>query len=115
MKKPIKSRQRELRQIHLIANAAGTALTGLDSSDGNISMTDTATGIKTIELGNSGFASADYSVQVTVGTAATVVDTIAITDANTFVITTVAAGDGTTDTDAICFITVTGCDVTDRY
>lgn len=101
--------------INLIANAAGTALTGLDSSDTNITMTDTATGIKTIELGSSGFASADYSVQVTCATPDTIVDSIAITDANTFVITTVDATDGTTDKDAIVHILVIGSDVTDRY
>ena len=100
--------------INLIANAAGTALTGLDALDPNISMTDTATGIKTIELGASGFASADYAVHVTVHTA-DVVANVSITDANTFVITTIDTATGLTDTDAICHILVIGSDVTDRY
>ena len=115
MKRSIKSKQRQVRMINLIANAAGTALTGLDASDPNISMTDTNTGIKTIELGASGFASADYIVQVTCATADCIVDSVAITDANTFVITTVDATDGTTDKDSIVHITVFGSDVTDRY
>ena len=115
MKRSIKSRQRSMRQIHLIANAAGTALSGLDSTDTNITMTDTATGIKTIELGASGFASADYIVQVTVATADVSVGLINIVDANTFAITTIDTATGLTDTDAICHITVTGSDVTDRY
>ena len=114
MKRSIKSNQRKLKVINLIANAAGTALTGLDSSDQNISMTDTGTGVKTIELGSSGFASADYIVQVTTATADTVAQ-VSITDVNTFVINTFDSTDGTTAKDAICHITVFGSDVTDRY
>ena len=114
MQRPVKSHQRGMRIINLIANAAGTALTGLDSSDPNISMTDTGTGVKTIELGSSGFASADYVVQVTTATADSHAE-VSITDVNTFVVNTFDTGDGTTAKDAICHITVYGSDVTDRY
>lgn len=103
-----------MRLISLVANAAGTALSGLDSSDSNISMTDTGTGVKTIELGSSGFASADYSVVVTTATADTVAQ-VSITDANTFVVNTFDSTDGTTAKDAICHILVIGSDVSDRY
>lgn len=99
--------------ISLIANAAGTALTGLDSSNPHISMTDTGTGVKTIELGASGFASADYSVIVTTATADSVAQ-VSITDVNTFVVSTFDSTDGTTAKDAICHILIIGSDVTDR-
>lgn len=111
MKRSIKSEQREVRQLHLIANAAGTALTGLDAK--KATMADTATGIKTITLDDA-FAAADYSVQVTVHTA-DVVANVSITNSSTFVITTIDTATGLTDTDAICHITVTGCDIADRY
>jgi flavoprotein len=97
--------------IAFIANAAGTALTGLDST--KITMTDTGTGVKTIELGSNGFASADYIVVVTTATADTVAQ-VAITDANTFVINTFDCTDGTTAKDAICHVLVIGSDVADR-
>ena len=87
MRRSVESRQRKTRIISLIANAAGTALTGLDASDPQISMTDTGTGVKTIELGESGFASADYSVVVTTATADSVAQ-VSITDSNTFVVNT---------------------------
>ena len=112
MKRSIKSKQRSVRQLHFTANAAGTALSGLDSLQASIA--DTATGIKTITLSEA-FASADYVVQVTCGTADTIVDSVVLTNSGTFVITTVDATDGTTDKDAICFISVTGSDVSDRY
>ena len=111
MKRSVKSEQREVRQLHFIANAAGTALTGLDAK--KVSMADTAAGIKTITL-DTAFASADYSVQVTVHTA-DVVANVSITNSSVFVITTIDTATGLTDTDAICHVTVTGSDVTDRY
>ena len=114
MKRSIESKQRKVRQIALIANAAGTALTGLDSLNSDISMTDTGTGVKTIALGSSGFASADYCVIVTTATADSVAQ-VSITDANTFVINTFDSTDGTTAKDAICHILVIGSDVSDRY
>lgn len=97
--------------LTFIANAAGTALTGLDAL--KVSMTDTGTGVKTIELGVNGFASADYSVLVTTATADTVAQ-VSITDSNTFVINTFDSTDGTTAKDAICHVLVIGSDVTAR-
>jgi len=111
MKRSIKSGQRSVRQLHLIANAAGTALTGLDSL--KASMADTGTGVKTITL-DEAFASADYVVQVTTATADTCAQ-VAITSAGVFVVNTFDSTDGTTAKDAICHISVTGSDVSDRY
>ena len=113
MLRSIKSKQRLTRIISLVANAAGTALTGLDSKDPNISMTDTGAGVKTIELGSSGFADTNYSVIVTTATADSHAE-VSITDANTFVVNTFDTGDGTTAKDAICHILVIGSDTADR-
>jgi len=112
MKRSIKSGQRETRFLAFIANAAGTALSGLDAL--KVTMTDTGTGVKTIELGANGFASSDYVVMVTTATADTVAQ-VSITDKNTFVINTFDCTDGTTAKDAICHVLVIGSDVTDRY
>ena len=112
MLRSIKSAQRKLRSLHFKCSADGTALSGLDSK--KVSLTDTGTGVKTIELGSNGFASADYIVQVTVSTADSVAQ-ISITDANTFVINTFDAGDGTTAKDAECHVSVIGSDIKDRY
>lgn len=112
MNRSIKSGQRQVRQLHFVANAAGTALSGLDAL--KVSLTDTGTGVKTIELGSNGFASADYIVQVTTATADTVAQ-VSITDANTFVINTFDSTDGTTAKDAICHVSVIGSDVSDRF
>jgi len=114
MKRSIESGQRKVKVICLVANAAGTALTGLDASNPDISMTDTGTGVKTIELGASGFASADMCVSVTTATADSVAQ-VAVTDANTIVVSTFDSTDGTTAKDAICHIMIIGSDVTDRY
>jgi hypothetical protein len=107
----VKSRQRKVRQVHIIANAAGTALTGLDSNQA--SMADTGTGVKTITL-DKAFASADYIVQVTTATADSHAE-VSITSAGVFVVNTFDTGDGTTAKDAICHISVYGSDVSDRY
>ena len=112
MKRSIKSEQREVRQLHFIANAAGTELSGIDAL--KVSMVDTGTGIKTITL-DKPFGAADYTIQVTVGTADCIVDSVVITNASTFAITTVDATDGTTDKDAICHISVIGSDIAARY
>jgi hypothetical protein len=112
MKRSIKSGQRSVRTLAFICNAAGTAVTGLDSL--KVSMTDTGTGVKTIELGSYGFASSDYIVVVTTATADSHAE-VSITDADTFVINTFDTGDGTTAKDAICHVLVIGSDVTDRY
>lgn len=111
MLRSISGHQRKMRMIAFIANAAGTSLSGLDAT--KVSMTDTGTGVKTIELGSNGFAAADYVVIVTTATADTVAQ-VAITDANTFVINTFDSTDGTTAKDAICHVLVIGSDVTDR-
>ena len=111
MRRSVESAQRKVRMIAFIANAAGTALSGLDST--KITMTDTGTGVKTIELGRNGFADDDYVVIVTTATADTVAQ-VSITDANTFVINTFDCTDGTTAKDAICHVLVIGSDVTDR-
>lgn len=112
MERSIKSGQRQTRMLAFIANAAGTALSGLDAL--KVTMTDTGTGVKTIELGANGFADDDYVVLVTTATADTVAQ-VSITDANTFVINTFDCTDGTTAKDAICHVLVIGSDVTDRY
>lgn len=101
-----------MRLLTFIANAAGTALSGLDAL--KVTMTDTGTGVKTIELGSNGFADDDYSVIVTTASADTVAQ-VEITDKNTFIIKTFDSTDGTTAKDAICHVLVIGSDVTDRY
>ena len=112
MQRSVKSGQRSVRIISFIANAAGTALTGLDKN--KVTMTDTNTGIKTIELGASAFgSSADYSVIVTTATADSVAQ-VSITDLNTFVINTFDSTDGTTAKDAICHVLVIGSDIEER-
>lgn len=97
--------------LAFIANAAGTALSGLDALQ--VSMTDTSTGVKTIELGSSGFADDDYVVVVTTASADTVAQ-VSITDSNTFVINTFDSTDGTTAKDAICHVLVIGSDSVGR-
>ena len=111
MKRSIESEQRKVRQLHFVANAAGTALTGLDAF--KVSMADTGTGVKTITL-DTGFAASDYVVQVTTATADTVAQ-VAITSASVFVVNTFDSTDGTTAKDAVCHVSVTGSDVSDRY
>jgi hypothetical protein len=105
IRRSIKSQEPRVKIISFTANAAGTALTGVDAL--NVSMTDTGPGVKTIELGSKGFADDDYQVQVTLGTADTLVH-VEITDANTFVVKTFDLADGTTAQDAICHITAIG-------
>ena len=109
MKRSIKSNQREVTQLHIIVNAAGTVVSGLDQYQA--SCTDTSVGVKTIELDE---ALQDMVVQVTLGTAGIAPPKVTITDSDTFVVETFALADGTTATDAICHITVTGSRVTDR-
>ena len=111
MQRSIQSAQRKVRQLHFVANAAGTALTGLDAAQ--VSMADTGTGVKTITL-DTAFASSDYVVQVTTATADTHAE-VSITSSSVFVVNTFDATDGTTAKDAICHITVTGSDISDRY
>lgn len=112
MERSLKSFQRGVRTLNFICNAAGTALSGLDAL--KVSMTDTGTGVKTIELGSNGFASADYIVQLTDATTG-VASEVSITDANTFVINQFDRATGATPTDGIVHVTVIGSVVTDRY
>jgi hypothetical protein len=111
MKRSIESGQRSVRILSFICNAAGTAITGLDKN--KVTMTDTGTGVKTIECGSSAFgSSADYSVIVTCATAASIAQ-VSITDNDTFVINTFAV-DGTTAQDAIVHVLVIGSDIEER-
>jgi hypothetical protein len=110
MKRSIKSEQRAVRQLHFTCSADGLTLSGLDAK--KVSMADTGTGIKTITL-DQAFASADYVVQVTSGTALTVANAI-ITDSGVFVVDSITASTGAA-VDSIVHVTVTGSDVTDRY
>lgn len=112
MKRSIQSGQRQTRMLAFICSADGATLSGLDAL--KVTMTDTGTGVKTIELGANGFADDDYVVVVTTATADTVAQ-VSITDANTFVINTFDCTDGTTAKDAICHVMVIGSDVADRY
>jgi hypothetical protein len=110
MKRSIKSGQRSVRQLHFTCSADGLTLSGLDAL--KVSMADTGTGVKTITL-NEAFASADYCVQVTSGTALTVANAI-ITDSSVFVVDSITASTGAA-VDSIVHVTVTGSDVSDRY
>lgn len=112
MRRPIESQQRKMRQICFIANAAGTALSGPGALE--VSMTDTGTGVKTIELDKAFGSSTQYVVIVTTATADSVAQ-VSITDANTFVINTFDSTDGTTAKDAICHVLVCGSDVAQQY
>jgi hypothetical protein len=109
MKRSISSNQRKVEILTFIVSADGATVTGLDKHQ--VSVTDTGTGVKTVEL-NEGMTSADYTVQVTTATAATIAQ-VSITDLDTFVVNTFAV-DGTTATDAVCHITVIGSKISER-
>lgn len=112
MRRSIQSNQRKVKVLSFIVSADGTTITGLDKNQ--VSVTDTGTGVKTVELGQGTFGSAaDYSVIVTTATADSHAE-IAITDADTFVVNTFDTGDGTTAKDAICHILVIGSEVEER-
>lgn len=100
--------KRRVRILAFIANAAGTALSGLDAD--LVTMTDTGTGVKTITMDKK-FANDEYTVIVTTATADTVAQ-VSITDEDTFVINTFDCTDGTTAKDAICHVLVIGKDAT---
>jgi hypothetical protein len=63
MKRSVKSNQREVVVLNVIANAAGTALSGLDAAQ--MSMADTGTGDKLLTLDE---ALQDIVVQVSTAT-----------------------------------------------
>ena len=110
MERSIKSKQRKVRQLHFTLSANGLVISGLDQNQ--ITMADTGTGIKTITL-NDAFADAEYSVQVTSGTALTVANAI-ITDSSIFVVDSITASTGAA-VDSIVHVVVTGSDITDKY
>lgn len=110
MRRSISSRQRQVIEYNVIANAAGTALTGLDANQ--ITMTDTGTGDKLLTLPE---VLNDVVVQVTVATADAIAQIGTITEASkTIQILTFDATDGTTAKDAIVHVTIKGSLVTDR-
>lgn len=110
MKRSIQSNQRKVVQLHVIANAAGTALTGLDAAQ--VSLTDTGTGDKLITLDE---RLNDIVVSVSVGTADAIAQIGTINEANkTIQILTFDATDGTTAKDAIVHVQITGSLVTER-
>jgi hypothetical protein len=112
MRRSIKSNQRKVKMLSFIVSADGTTVTGLDKNQ--ITVTDTGTGVKTVELGSGMFgSSADYSVLVTTATADSVAQ-VSITDADTFVINTFDSTDGTTAKDAITHVLVIGSEVEER-
>jgi hypothetical protein len=112
MKRPVESAQRKMRVIAFIASADGQTLSGPGKLE--VSMTDTGTGVKTINLDRPFGASTQYVVNVTTATADTVAQ-VSITDADTFVINTFDCTDGTTAKDAICHVLVIGSDIADQF
>lgn len=109
MKRSIKSPQRGVVEYNVIANAAGTALTGLDSLQ--LTMTDTGTGDKLITLPE---GLNDIVVQLSSGTADAVCQVGTITS-TTVQVLSFDATDGTTAKDAIVHISIKGSIVSDRY
>jgi len=111
MLRSIKSQQRLTRMLAFIISADGETISGLDAN--KITVTDTGTGVKTVELGSNGFADDDYIVIVTPATDESIAR-VSITDKNTFVITTDDATDGTSAKDAIVHVLVIGSDAVER-
>ncbi len=110
MLRSVSSPQRKVRMLTFICDAAGTSVTGLDAN--RVTLTDTGTGVKTITLVKP-FAAADYTVQVTNATAASI-SQVSVSSASVFLINSFAV-DGTTPKDAITHVTVIGSDVATRY
>ena len=109
MRRSIKSAQRSIRQLHFTVSADGTTVSGLDKNQ--VSVADTGTGVKTVTL-DEAFASADYCVQVTSGTALTVANAI-ITDSSVFVVDSITASTGAA-VDSVVHISVIGSDILER-
>jgi hypothetical protein len=107
MKRRVESRQRSMRVLSFIASADGATLSGPSKLE--VSMTDTGTGVKTINMDKPFASSTQYVVVVTTATADTVAQ-VSITDSDTFVINTFDCTDGTTAKDAICHVLVMGSD-----
>lgn len=111
MERSIKSRQRKVRMLSFTVSADGTTVSGLDKNQ--VSVADTGTGVKTVTL-DEAFASSDYQVHVTVGTADAIAN-VEISSSSSFVVDTLDATDGTTAKDAIVHVLVIGSDIVDRY
>jgi len=109
MERSIKSKQRQVVEFNVIANAAGTALSGLDQNQ--VTMTDTGTGDKLITLPE---PLNDAVVQVSVATADAIAQVGTITSTSVQVLS-FDATDGTTAKDAIVHIRIIGSKVADRY
>ena len=107
MKRPIESSQRKMRQVNIVVNAAGTAVTGPDRNQ--VSLADTGTGVKTITLNTPFFDADSIVVQVTTATADSHAE-VSITSKSVIVVNTFDTGDGTTAKDAICHISIIGSD-----
>ena len=109
MERSIKSKQRSVVEFNVIANAAGTALSGLDQNQ--VSLTDTGTGDKLLTLPE---ALQDAVVQVSVATADAVAQVGTITSTSVQILT-FDATDGTTAKDAIVHVRIIGSKIADRY
>lgn len=111
MKRPVESKQRKMRMLTFIVNAAGTAVTGPDTLQ--VTLADTGTGVKTITLDEAFASATSYTVNVTPATSATVFH-VEITSASVFVIKTFAV-DGITAKDSIVHVQVLGSDASGQY
>lgn len=110
MRRSIESAQRKVRILSLSANAAGTALTGLDELQA--SLTDTGTGDKLITI-NEAFSEAPQ-VQVTCKTADCIAQIGSVTS-STVQVLTFDATDGTTAKDCAVDVLIIGKDVNCKY
>lgn len=109
MKRSIKSNQRQVVEYNVIANAAGTALTGLDQNQ--ITLTDTGTGDKLLTLPET---LQNIVVQVSVATADAIAQIGTITSTSVQILT-FDATDGTSAKDAIVHVNIKGSLVSDLY
>jgi hypothetical protein len=109
MERSIKSKQRQLLEFNVIANAAGTALSGLDANQ--ITMADTGTGDKLLTLPE---PLQNAVVQISVATADAIAQVGTIT-ASTVQVLTFDATDGTSAKDAIVHVRIIGSKVSSQY
>lgn len=109
MERSIKSKQRQVLEYNVIANAAGTALSGMDSLQ--LTLADTGTGDKLITLPH---ALQNAVVQVSVATADAIAQVGTITSTSVQILT-FDATDGTTAKDAIVHVRIIGSKVSDKY
>ena len=109
MKRSVKSNQREVVEFNVIANAAGTALTGLDAL--KVTLTDTGTGDKLLTLPE---ALNDMSVTVSSATTGVVAELGTLTT-TTVQILTFDTATGASPTDGIVHVRIVGSLIADRY